>query len=176
MAFVAAAIWLRPRWMVKKQVSLPAGRVGVPQRWLSRCLSPQHMSSGSAAALTPRFVSHQGDRRCLQLPSGVVLLHPHHPGEHLDQQRIQVSPWARGGRPVAIWSSSARLGSWDALRSSVLPKRAAPSYSGCVANPGDELYGAGGAARAEAVWEGWKGPWVLPGPEALGPAPHRAVS
>ena len=64
-AFVAAAVSLWPWWMVEKQVSLPAGWVGILQRWLSRCLCPQHTGSGSAAAFTPRFVSHQGDRCCL---------------------------------------------------------------------------------------------------------------
>lgn len=65
MAFVAAAVSLWPCWMVEKQVSLPAGRVGILQRWLSRCLCPQRTGSGSAATFTSCFVSHQGDRCCL---------------------------------------------------------------------------------------------------------------
>lgn len=55
------------------------------------------------------------------------------------------------------WSFSTRLGSWDPPCSSTLPKGAAPSYSGCVANPGDEL-------RVEVVWEGGVAVGAAPAP------------
>lgn len=80
------------------------------------------------------------------------------------------------------WSFSARPGSWHPPRSSALPKGAAPSYLGRVANPGNELYGGrrnsrygGGAGRWSSGWKG-PGPWVPPRLEAPGPAPRTAIS
>lgn len=54
--------------------------------------------SGTHACFALRAASpHQGDRRALQLPAGVVLLHPDHSGEHSHQQWLEVS----GG--LALW-------------------------------------------------------------------------
>lgn len=47
---------------------------------------------GTHACFTLRTASpHQGDRRALQLPAGVVLLHPDHSGEYSHQQWLEVS-------------------------------------------------------------------------------------
>lgn len=54
------------------------------------------------ASIRPLHPSPQGDRCCLQLPAGLVLLHPDHPRKHSHQQWLQVG---EGGAQPRGWGA-----------------------------------------------------------------------
>lgn len=66
---------------------LPGGPGSLNTLWAVHSLSRSHTCSPRPGAVS----SPQGDGRSVQLPAGLVLLHPHHPGEHSHQQRLQVT-------------------------------------------------------------------------------------
>lgn len=70
-------------------------------RWASCRAGLARAPRAPAPTLCP---PRQGDRRRLQLPAGLVLLHPDNPREHPHQQRLPVGEAAAGARVSSPFS------------------------------------------------------------------------